>query len=155
MEEPDGISDWQNGYGKDGEFLPGLGSLTQILKQQGYYQTLMVGSDANFGGRKTYFNTHGIDKVYDLYTAWRDGTVPNGYCKLGLNFNDPCQAPIRRGLQRLALTCSTEKNLLQGPVLGFGSWALCLTLQLREKCGKARRSGSGIEVSHRPVGATL
>ena len=88
LKVPDGISDWQNGYGKDGEFLPGLGSLTQILKQQGYHQTLMVGSDANFGGRKTYFNTHGIDKVYDLYTAWRDGTVPNGYWNDWWGFED-------------------------------------------------------------------
>jgi phosphoglycerol transferase len=88
LKVPDGISDWQNGYGKDGEFLPGLGSLTQILKQQGYYQTLMVGSDANFGGRKTYFETHGIDKVYDLYTAWYDGTVNTGYWNDWWGFED-------------------------------------------------------------------
>ena len=88
LKVPDGITDWQNGYGKDGEFLPGLTSLTQILKEQGYYQALMVGSDAKFGGRKTYFETHGIDKIYDLYTAWRDGTVKNGYWNNWWGFED-------------------------------------------------------------------
>ena len=88
LKVPDGISDWQNGYGKDGEFLPGLTSLTGILKEQGYYQTLMVGSDANFGGRKTFFQSHGIDKVYDLYTAWYDGTVERGYWNDWWGFED-------------------------------------------------------------------
>ena len=88
LKVPDGIKDWQNGYGKDGEFLPGLTGLTQILKEEGYYQTLMVGSDAKFGGRKTYFETHGIDKVYDLYTAWYDGTVNTGYWNDWWGFED-------------------------------------------------------------------
>lgn len=79
LKVPDGISDWQNGYGKDGEFLPGLTSLTSILQEQGYYQALMVGSAAEFGGRDTYFETHGIDAIYDIYTARRDGIVPPGY----------------------------------------------------------------------------
>ncbi len=88
LKVPNGIKDWQNGYGKDGEFLPGLNTLTGILKEQGYYQALMVGSDANFGGRKTYFQTHGIDKVYDLYTAWYDGTVETGYWNDWWGFED-------------------------------------------------------------------
>lgn len=88
LKVPDGISDWQNGYGKDGEFLPGLTSLTNILHQQGYYQTLMVGSDASFGGRDTYFETHDIDHIYDLYTGWRDGIVPNGYWNGWWGFED-------------------------------------------------------------------
>lgn len=70
----------QNDYGQDGSaFLPGITSLTSILADNGYYQTLMVGSDANFGGRKSYFQTHGIDKVYDIYTARADGIVPEDY----------------------------------------------------------------------------
>ena len=88
LKVPEGIQDWQNGYGKDGEFLPGLNGLTGLLKEQGYYQALMVGSDANFGGRKTYFETHGIDKVYDLYTAWYDGTVKTGYWNDWWGFED-------------------------------------------------------------------
>ncbi len=76
---PSDVDDWQNGYGKDGVFLPGLTSLNNILHDAGYYQTLMVGSDANFGGRKTYFQTHDVDKIYDIYTARSDGIVPSNY----------------------------------------------------------------------------
>ena len=76
---PSNVDDWQNGYGKDGVFLPGLTSLNNILAENGYNQALMVGSDANFGGRKTYFQTHGVDTIYDIYTARTDGIVPNGY----------------------------------------------------------------------------
>ncbi len=76
---PIGVSDWQNGYGNEGVFLPGLTSLNNILHDAGYYQALMVGSDANFGGRKTYFQTHGVDVIYDIYTARADGIVPSDY----------------------------------------------------------------------------
>ncbi len=79
LKTPLGIEDWQNGYGKDGVFLPGAASLHTILAENGYNQALMVGSDANFGGRKTYFETHGTDSIYDIYTAWQDGIVPKGY----------------------------------------------------------------------------
>ena len=88
LKVPSGITDWQNGYGKEGEFLPGVTSLTSILNEQGYYQALMVGSDASFGGRKTYFETHGIDKIYDLLTAWYDGTVDYGYWNDWWGFED-------------------------------------------------------------------
>lgn len=79
LKVPDGIIDWQNGYGKDGVFLPGATTLFDILAENGYYQALMVGSDANFGGRKTYYRTHGVDKIYDIYTARQDGIVPRDY----------------------------------------------------------------------------
>lgn len=79
LKVPEGIKDWQNGYGKDGHFLPGLSNLQTVLKENGYYQALMVGSNANFGGRKTYYETHNVDKVYDLYTARKDAIVPPGY----------------------------------------------------------------------------
>lgn len=88
LKTPPGLLDAQNGYGQDGEFLPGLTSLTNILHEQGYYQTLMVGSDADFGGRKTYFETHGMDKIYDVYTAWSDGTTPDGYWNDWWGFED-------------------------------------------------------------------
>lgn len=69
-----------NQYGASGEaFLPGVTSITDILHEAGYYQALMVGSDATFGGRKQYFQQHGMDTVYDLYTARKDGIVPSNY----------------------------------------------------------------------------
>ena len=79
LKVPTGIDDWQNGYGKDGFFLPGVTSITNILDEAGYHTTFLCGSDANFGGRKTYYMTHGMDTVYDIYTARRDGIIPGDY----------------------------------------------------------------------------
>ena len=79
LKTPAGLEDWQNGYGKDGIFLPGVTSITNILDEAGYRTSFLCGSDANFGGRKVYYTTHGMDVVYDIYTARRDGIVPSDY----------------------------------------------------------------------------
>ena len=79
LKVPSGIEDWQNGYGQDGVFLPGVTSITSILDEAGYRTSFMCGSDANFGGRKTYYTTHGTDRIYDIYTARKDGIVPGDY----------------------------------------------------------------------------
>ncbi len=76
---PSHITDWQNGYGKEGVFLPGLTTMSNILSENGYYQSLMMGCDSNFGGERVYAKTHQLDKIYDLYTAWKDRIIPNGY----------------------------------------------------------------------------
>ncbi len=78
---PSGITDTQNGYGKNGSFLPGLTTLQSILQDNGYYQALMVGSDARYGGRKTYYTTHGTDDIFDLFTARTDGLIAKDYFK--------------------------------------------------------------------------
>ena len=79
LKTPEGVDDWQNGYGKEGIFLPGAASITNILDDAGYYTSFLCGSDASFGGRKTYYLTHGMDKIYDIYTARKDGIVPKDY----------------------------------------------------------------------------
>ena len=79
MIAPSDLKDLCNGYGKDGVFLPGLTTLMDILHEEGYYQALMVGSDVRFGGRDTFYSTHGTDVIYDLYTARKDGIVPSDY----------------------------------------------------------------------------
>ncbi len=63
------------------EFLPGVTTINDILSDEGYNQVLMFGSDSEYGGRKFYFQQHGIDKILDLYTAYDDGVVPDGYWK--------------------------------------------------------------------------
>ena len=35
----------------------------------------MVGSDAEFGGRKDYFTIHGNYKIFDFYTAIEEGKM--------------------------------------------------------------------------------
>lgn len=79
LKTPPTVEDWQNGYGDDGVFLPGLTNLSDILHEQGYYQSLMVGSVASFGGRKVYYQTHGTDTIYELTTARKAGIVPGDY----------------------------------------------------------------------------
>ncbi len=79
LKTPEGTADWQNGYGGDGVFLPGLYTIFNVLKEQNYYQSLMVGSAASFGGREAYYTSHGVDKIYDLSTARQDGIVPWNY----------------------------------------------------------------------------
>ncbi len=75
---PPGISG--NSYGVNNErFLAGATSLMDILHENGYYQTLMVGSEAVFGGRQAYYSQHNTDKIYDLYTARADGLIPEDY----------------------------------------------------------------------------
>ena len=70
----------ENEYGQDDAgFLPGIISLQDILDEQGYYQTLMVGSVASFGGRRQYYLQHGADYVYDISTARRDDIVEDDY----------------------------------------------------------------------------
>jgi len=54
------------GYGKS---LPGVYSLGDILKENGYNNYFMIGSDADFGGRKDYFKNHGDYTIYDYYYA--------------------------------------------------------------------------------------
>lgn len=76
LKSPPGMG--ANDYGQD-TFLPGLNTLSDVLHENGYYQALMVGSDAAFGGRKQYYEQHGTDKIYDLYTARADGIVPQDY----------------------------------------------------------------------------
>ncbi len=74
---PNGI--WNNGLNNYSQVLPGVTSLTDILSENGYDQTLMVGSDASFGGRREYFTQHGLDHVYDLFTAREEGLIPSDY----------------------------------------------------------------------------
>jgi len=68
-----------NIFGDDRGFMSGVTTLNDVLKKNGYYQTMMVGSDSGYGGRYEYFTEHGIDKFYDLYTAREDGIIPNDY----------------------------------------------------------------------------
>lgn len=67
-----------NTYGKH-RFLKGAPSITNLLKNAGYYQVLMFGSDAAFANRDRYYLDHGINKIYDLYTARADGIIPKDY----------------------------------------------------------------------------
>jgi phosphoglycerol transferase len=60
-------------------FFPDIWTLGDILEKEGYNSTLLLGSDAVFGGRKTYFETHGNYEIRDYYWAGKHGYVPAGH----------------------------------------------------------------------------
>lgn len=62
-----------------GTTLPGAYSIGDILKDAGYRQYIMVGSDLTFGGRRNYFKNHGDYTMYDYYTAIDDGIIDEDY----------------------------------------------------------------------------
>lgn len=59
-------------------FFPGITSLGDILKEEGYVNDLLIGSDATFGGRRLYFSEHG-DYEMDDYLYYQDHGLPPGY----------------------------------------------------------------------------
>lgn len=69
-------------------FMPGLCNLGDILDQHGYNQTLIVGSDGSYGGRKKMYEQHGNTKVLDLFSAYDDGIVPRKYHNGWWGFED-------------------------------------------------------------------
>ncbi len=60
-------------------FFPGIITLGDILKEEGYSQTLLIGSDATFGGRRLYFTEHGNYDMVDYPYAIGNGMIPEDY----------------------------------------------------------------------------
>ncbi len=63
----------------DSNFLPSITTINDILNKNGYHQTVMFGSMANYGGRGNYFSQHGVDEILDHSTAITDGIIPKDY----------------------------------------------------------------------------
>ena len=61
------------------QFLPGAYSIGDILEKNGYQNLLLLGSDANFGGRKTYFQQHGNYQILDYNYAIENKWIPSDY----------------------------------------------------------------------------
>lgn len=68
-----------NSYDSYSTFLPGAKTLGTILQEHGYRQALLLGSDATFGGRKTYFKEHGNYEILDYNYAIASGKIPKDY----------------------------------------------------------------------------
>ncbi|MEY8413883.1 GBS Bsp-like repeat-containing protein [Lachnospiraceae bacterium 62-26] len=60
-------------------FFPGIITMGDILKDAGYTQTLMIGSDATFGGRRLYFSDHGDYEILDYNYAKEMKMIPEDY----------------------------------------------------------------------------
>lgn len=54
-------------------FAPNLITLGDILEKEGYSQEFICGSDSEYGGRKTFFHSHGNFKIFDFFSAYPGG----------------------------------------------------------------------------------
>lgn len=68
-----------NGMDTQDSFFPGITTLGDILQNEGYSQTLLIGSEATFGGRKLYFTDHGQYDIMDYDYAHDNGLIPEDY----------------------------------------------------------------------------
>ncbi|MDR5698328.1 LTA synthase family protein [Agromyces aerolatus] len=69
----------ENEYGQTSRFMPGAVSLGDLLEEAGYRQTLLIGSDGEFGGRSRYFTQHGGYEIRDYFYAIEHGWIPEDY----------------------------------------------------------------------------
>lgn len=60
-------------------FFAGAITLGDILQEAGYSQTLLLGSDATFGGRRLYFTEHGNYDMIDYNYALENEWIPEDY----------------------------------------------------------------------------
>lgn len=68
-----------NGMDTQDSFFPGITTMGDILQKEGYSQTLLLGSDATFGGRRLYFTEHGQYDILDYNYALENGLIPEDY----------------------------------------------------------------------------
>ena len=68
---------WRN-YKNYGKSLPGVYNLGDILKDNGYSNYFIMGSDADYGGRKDYLK-HGDYEIFDYYWAINGGLIDKDY----------------------------------------------------------------------------
>ena len=68
-----------NAMNTQDSFFEGAVTLGDILEDAGYSQTLMIGSEADFGGRKLYFTEHGNYDILDFNYAHDNNLIPQDY----------------------------------------------------------------------------
>ena len=77
-----------NAYGADGNFLPGAYSLGEMLEKEGYEQSVMFGSSAQFGGLEYLYKCHGNWTIMDYYYIKSRGKLPKPDYKVWWGFED-------------------------------------------------------------------
>ncbi len=68
-----------NEYSGYSQMMPGVKSLGEYLKDNGYSNYIMMGSDASYAGRRDYFTQHGDYKIYDYLWAKKEKLIPQNY----------------------------------------------------------------------------
>lgn len=60
-------------------FMPKVKTLGDILEKDGYNRVFMIGSDATFGGRRSYFEQHGHYNIQDTVSLKEEGLLDKDY----------------------------------------------------------------------------
>ncbi|WP_158588898.1 sulfatase-like hydrolase/transferase [Butyrivibrio sp. XB500-5] len=68
-----------NAMSEQKTFFPEITCIGDILAKEGYYQELLIGSDAVFGGRELFFSIHGNYEMHDYGYALENKIIPDGY----------------------------------------------------------------------------
>ena len=68
-----------NGFRNEESFFPNLISIGDILKEQGYRNELLIGSEAVFGGRDLFYKQHGDYDIRDYTYALENSRIPEDY----------------------------------------------------------------------------
>lgn len=71
--DPNNYSAWND------NFIAYSDNITDVLSNNGYNQVVMYGSDASFAGRDAYYKQHSVENILDIFTARKDGIVPEDY----------------------------------------------------------------------------
>lgn len=64
---------------KNGKYLDGAVSIGEVLKDNGYNNYFLMGSDANFAERDNYFLEHGNYEISDYNSAIDNGLIKDDY----------------------------------------------------------------------------
>ena len=74
-----GSSDGNLYWDYNGSYLPGAYSLGEVLKNNGYSNYFILGSNSTFGGRSLYFSQHGNYDIYDYGYAINKKWIDKNY----------------------------------------------------------------------------
>ena len=66
-------------FGGDDPYMPGVVSIGELLDDAGYHNTLLVGSNADFGDRDDYFKDHGDFEIIDTESLKAEGRLDPDY----------------------------------------------------------------------------
>ena len=90
-----------NSYGQPDNFLPGATALGDILKEQGYEQSIMFGADSAFGGLNFFYESHGDYNILDWPAVKKLGWLPKNYKQFWGYEDDKLYEFAKREITRL------------------------------------------------------
>lgn len=70
---------WNRNFEESSQFMPHVTALGDILKQNGYNNYFMCGSNAAFAGRANLFKQHGDYQIFDYNTAITDKIIDSDH----------------------------------------------------------------------------